>query len=399
MASNRSRQEKGIPSAADLPARVAELGPLIDSLAAEAEATRRLPPPLVDALLDAGLYRLLLPAQYGGAQVDPLTFFRAIEAVAAHDASAAWCLCQANGCAMASAYMEPAAAQEIWGRDPRAIVAWGPGESLATPVDGGYRLSCHCHFASGGRHASWLGSHAQVAGPDGEPQRHPDGSPVIRTMLFPAGEAAMSDVWDVIGLRATGSDDFEVTDLFVPEEFSLLREDPDTRRPHGPLYLFLAMNLYAIGFSATALGTARTMLETFKVLTLEKKPWLRTKLLKDEGVVQAEVARAQVRLAAARGFVERELEEIWQSVVTADELTIAQRMRIRLATTHAIHEAKEVADTVYDAAGATAVFAANAFERRFRDIHTVTQQVQGRKAHYQTVGAFLLGHPPDLSAV
>ena len=399
MASNRSRQEKAIPTAADLPARVAELGPLIDSLAEEAESIRQLPAPLLDALLDAGLYRLLLPAQYGGAQIDPLTFFRTLEAVAAHDASTAWCLCQANGCAMAAAYMEPAAAQQIWGQDARAIVAWGPGKSAATPVEGGYRLTCKCSFASGAHHASWLGSHAQVLGPDGEPERRGDGSFVIRTMLFPAGEAAMHDVWDVIGLRATGSDDFEVADLFVPDAYSLTREDPQQRRPHGPLYLFPAMNLYAIGFSATALGIARTMLQAFKDLALEKKPWLRKQRLKDEGVVQAEVARAQVRLDAARSFVERELDDIWRIVAAAGELTIPQRMRIRLATTHAIHEAKDVADAVYDAAGATAVFAGSAFERRFRDIHTVTQQVQGRKAHYQTVGAFLLGHPPDLSVV
>jgi alkylation response protein AidB-like acyl-CoA dehydrogenase len=112
--------------------------------------------------------------------------------------------------------------------------------------------------------------------------------------------------------------------------------------------------------------------------------------------VQYEVAQAEARMRAARAFVLSELGDIWQEVVATKALSIANRMRIRLATTFAIHEAKAAADTAYDLAGATAIFIGNDFERRFRDIHTVTQQQQGRKAHLQSVGAFLLGLPPDL---
>ena len=113
-------------------------------------------------------------------------------------------------------------------------------------------------------------------------------------------------------------------------------------------------------------------------------------------MVQSEVARAEARLSASRLFLLHSLDEIWREVVRADTLTIAQRMRIRLAATFAIGEATAVVDTAYHAAGATAIFQSNGFERRFRDIHTVAQQVQGRAAHFETVGGFLLGLEPAI---
>ena len=134
----------------------------------------------------------------------------------------------------------------------------------------------------------------------------------------------------------------------------------------------------------------------FTELAVDKRPPLAKRTLRDTGMVQYEVAQAEARIRAARAFVLSELSDIWQEVVATKALSIANRMRIRLATTFAIHEAKAAADVAYDLAGATAIFIGNDFERRFRDIHTVTQQQQGRKAHLQTVGAFLLGLPPDL---
>ncbi len=386
--------------AADILDRVQSLAPVIDRLAERAERERRLPAELLAELHDRRLFRLLLPAPFDGEEIDPVTFFRIIEAVAKLDASTAWCLCQANGCAMTAAYLEPAVAQEIWGRDPAAVLSWGPGsKSRAVREGDGYRLTGNWSFASGGRHATWFGGHAVVVAPDGTAERDADGAAVIRTMLFPARLATMTDVWDVIGLRATGSDAYAVADLFVRHSHSVTRDDPADRRHQAPLYQFPALSLYAIGFSGTALGIARTMLDTFKELAGGKTPRLARQMLRDNGVIQADTARAEARLGAARAFMVREVADIWSAVVARGRLTVAERMRIRLASTYAIHEAKAAADTAYDLAGATAIFASSRFERRFRDIHTVTQQLQGRKTHFETVGAFLLGHPPDLSVV
>jgi alkylation response protein AidB-like acyl-CoA dehydrogenase len=383
----------------ELLARVARAAPVLEAGADEAERLRRLTDEMQAALHAEKLFRLLLPADYDGLEVDLPSFFHAIEAVAKVDASTAWCLCQGNGCAMTAAYLEPAVAHKIWD-SPEAVLAWGPGPRCQAVADGeGYRLTGRWSFASGGRHASWLGGHAAVVEADGTPRLDAAGKPVERTLLLPMPDATWHDVWDVIGLCGTGSDTFETTEYFVRHDHSISRDDPAERRIDAPLYRFPAMSAYATGFSATALGIARTMLDSFVELALDKTPRMARSRLRDNGMVQWELGHAEARLRGARAYVLDEVGEIWNAVAATGELSVEQRMRIRLATTFAIHEAKGVADTAYDLAGATAIFARHAFERRFRDIHTVTQQLQGRKTHFQTVGAFLLGHPPELSLV
>jgi indole-3-acetate monooxygenase len=381
-------------------ARVRRIAATIEAEAEASERGLRLTPTLQAALHREGLFRLLLPRPFGGFETDPPTFFRVIEEVAKHDASAAWCLCQGNGCAMSAAFLGPEVAQEVWGDDPEAVLAWGPGGKSQAMVEGdGYRLTGRWAFVSGGRHATWLGGHASIIEADGSPRRNADGDIVVRTLLLPANEATWIAAWDVIGLRATGSDSYEVKDLFVRQDHAFRRDDPAERRYQAPLYLFPQMSLYASGFCGTALGIARTMLDSFTELAVDKRPPLAKRTLRDTGMVQYEVAQAEARIRAARAFVLSELSDIWQEVVATNSLSIANRMRIRLASTFGIHEAKAAADTAYDLAGATAIFISNDFERRFRDIHTVTQQQQGRKAHLQSVGAFLLGLPPDLDIV
>ncbi len=384
---------------AEILAAVERLGPVIDAAAETADRERRLPAELLDALHEAALFRLLLPRQFGGAEVGPPTFFQVIEAVAKHDASTAWCLCQANGCAMTAAYLEPEVADKIWGHDPRAVLAWGPGKGDAVVEGGAYRLSGNWSFASGGRHATWLGAQSTVVEPDGKPRRLADGTVAVRILLFPADQAEFTDIWDVIGLRGTGSDAYAVADLAVVHDHSVARDAPDERRCETPLYQFPAMSLYATGFSATALGIAQTMLAAFIALAAGKTPRLARERLRDNAVIQSETAQAQARLGSARAFLLSELSEIWDDVSATNRLTAAQRMRIRLAATHGIHEAKSTANMVYELAGATAIFASGPYERRFRDIHTVAQQLQGRRSHFQTVGAYLLGHPPDMSVI
>jgi alkylation response protein AidB-like acyl-CoA dehydrogenase len=300
---------------------------------------------------------------------------------------------------MTAAYLQAEVANEIWGQDAQAVLAWGPGRSSAVIDGSGYRVSGKAAYASGSRHAPWLGLHAAVVTEDGTPRRLADASPHIRTVLVPAAQAATIESWDVLGLRATGSDSFTVDNLPIRQEYAVARDDPAERRYQAPLYLFPAMSLYACGFSGTALGIARSMLDAFKQLASDKTPRLARQVLRDNAVIQAEVAHAEAQLGSARAFLLQELDAIWNEAVRSNEVTIAQRMRIRLATTHAIHAAKQVADSVYDMAGATAIFESSPFERRFRDIHTVTQQLQGRKTHFQTVGAYMLGLEPDLSVI
>jgi alkylation response protein AidB-like acyl-CoA dehydrogenase len=377
-------------------ARASALAPGIEADAEEIERERRLPRALVSRLVDAGLFRMLLPASLGGGEVDPATFVSVIEEIAKADASTAWCLCQASGCSMSAAYLPPAAAWEVFGSDPGAILAWGPGpDARAVAADGGYRVSGTWSFASGCRHATWLGGYCPIREPDGTPRRRAAGGVEGRTMLFPAAEATFVDTWHVGGLRGTASDTFTVSDLFVPRERAILRDDPAERQEVGPLYCFPIGSLYASGFSGVALGVARRTLDALVDLAYDKTPRGMKQTLRHDAVVQSHVAQGEAQLASARLFLLESLDEIWRAVRETGGITLAQRMRIRLAATYGIQQAKQVVDAAHQAAGGTAIFSSGPFDRRFRDIHAVTQQVQGRLAHFENVGRFLLGLEPD----
>ena len=395
---DRSWDRDGLerPSGAEYVERARALSPQIEEMADRIEQERRLPPPLVDALIDAGLFRMLLPRSLDGAEVDPLSFVLAIEEIAKADASTAWCLCQGAGCSMIAAYLLPDVASAIFGADRRAILAWGPGpDSKAGAVDGGYRVTGTWSFASGCRHANWLGGYCPIYETDGTVRRRRDGKIDARTMLFPASSATLIDVWHVSGLRGTASDAFTVSDLFVPERHAALRDDPSARQESGPLYCFPLGSLYASGFAGVALGIARRTLGAFVDLAQEKTARGMTRPLRDSSVVQSQVGKAEAHLRAARRLLLGTLGDVWQAVGRSGVLTLEQRIEIRMAATHAIGEAAQVVDTAYHAAGGTAIFTAGAFERRFRDMHAVTQQLQGRQSHFETVGQFVLGLEPD----
>jgi alkylation response protein AidB-like acyl-CoA dehydrogenase len=376
--------------------RARALAPQIEACADRIEQERRLAGPVLDALHAAGMFRLLLPRSLGGGEVDPATFAAVIEEIARADASTAWCMCQASGCSMSAAYLPPDVAAEVFGRDPRAVLAWGPGpDARAVAVEGGYRVTGTWSFASGCRHATWLGGHCPISEPDGSPRRNAEGRRIERTMLFLASSARIEDVWHVSGLKGTGSDAFTVADLFVPHEYSISRDDPAERRQPGLLYCFPTGSLYASGFAGVALGIGRRMLDGLVSLAKEKTPRGYKRPLGDSAVIQSQVGYAEAQLQSARRFLLSSLDEIWRSVGRSGVLTLDQRVQIRLASTYAIHQAKAVADMTHHAGGATSIFIASAFDRGFRDIHAVTQQLQGRQAHFETVGQFLLGHQPD----
>jgi alkylation response protein AidB-like acyl-CoA dehydrogenase len=384
----------GASGGSDHVARARRLVPLIAASGDQIEQDRRLPVPLFETLADAGLYRMLLPRSLNGDEVDPVTFVRVIEEVAKADASTAWCLCQASGCSMVGAYLSHEVAWDIFG-SPRSVLAWGPGPARAVAVEGGYRVSGTWSFASGGRQATWLGGYCPIYEDDGRPRLRADGAIEGRTMLFPATSAVMTDVWQVVGLRGTGSDSFTASDLFVPHPRSVARDTASERRVPGLLYCFPSGSLYASGFAGVALGLARTVLDALVELARDKTVRGGKRPLRENEVVQSQVAQAEARLRSARAFLLSSLDDIWRSVGKRGSLALDQRMLIRLAATHAIHEGKHVVDTAYHAAGATAIFSRGPFERRFRDMHAVTQQLQGRQAHFETVGQFLLGLDPD----
>jgi alkylation response protein AidB-like acyl-CoA dehydrogenase len=379
--------------AADALDQARRLAPAIAAAAPETETRRALTPAIVEALHDAGMYRLLLPRSLSGAELDLAGFSLVIEELAKADASVGWCVCQGNGCAQSAGYLQPGTAQEIFG-DRRSVLAWGPGSATVVEVAGGYRIGGRWSFASGIRQATWLGCYVPVPGADSKPLRAPDGTPLLRTFVFPAASAEIIDVWDVIGLNGTGSDSYQVADLFVPAERSFLRGE--AVRKDYPLYRYTINGVYMAGFPGVALGIARAMLEEFIALAGAKTPRMRQSTLRDDAVIQSQVAMCEAKLRSARAFLQETLDAGWASAA-AGALGIEQRIATRLASTFALNQAREVADLVFHAAGAGAIYASNALERRMRDIITVSQHLQARQAHYQTVGQFLLGLEPDLA--
>jgi alkylation response protein AidB-like acyl-CoA dehydrogenase len=383
------------PSRSDPVTKARDLGAAIVAAADELERTRRIPASLMAQLHASRLLRMLLPRSVDGDQVDPSTYLAAIAELSRHDGSIGWNVFVANSSALIAPFLELDVARQIFG-DPKTVVAWGPPNACkATAVDGGYRVSGTWDFASGCRQANWMGVHCPVVERDGNLRRDSRGQTVIRSLLFPVSEATLLDTWNPIGLRGTASDSYSLNDLFVAERFSSTRMEPALRRDRGPLYAFTQQGLYAVGVAGVAFGLARAMLDEFVELAGRKAPRYLSRLA-DNAVVQAEVARAEASLGATRAYLVDTLDTIYAHADDVEPIDITDRARVRLASTHAIHAALEVADFTYKAAGVDAIFPGSPFERRFRDIHTVSQQIQSRSAHYEAVGRILLGTIPEV---
>src|SRR4051794_13276142 len=185
------------PRAASPAEHLDQVRALASGLAAAAEEidrNRELPAAIIDAMVEGGLFRLLLPHSLNGAELLPAEYVPIIEEFAKTDASAAWCLNQNSGCSMTAAYLAPEVAREIFGA-PRGILAWGPGPGEARVAPGGFRVTASWSFASGSHHATWLGCHVPVIEADGKPRLRGDGNPVVLTMLFPKSATKFTDIW------------------------------------------------------------------------------------------------------------------------------------------------------------------------------------------------------------
>lgn len=368
---------------------------LLRTSAERIEAGRALPADIVAALHEARLFRLLLPRSLGGDELHPKTFAQVIELVAGADASTAWCLGQGAGCAMAAAFLKPEVARRLFG-PADAVLAWGAGiQGKAVATEGGYRVTGKWMFASGCANATLLGGHSYVFEKDGTPRMRADGRQLDRSVLFVRSKAAIHDMWYTLGLRGTASYTYEVADLFVPEEETVDREEPKELVEQGTLFLFPATLAYAAGFSALMLGIAQALVRELKALAMTKTPRAAASSLKESPVFQSQLAVLEARLRASRAYLHATLDDIWDKVEATGELPIEEAANLKLATTYVINQGVEIATEAYRAAGQTAIFPTNPFERRLRDALSASQQVQGRPSNFITIGRVMLGLPPD----
>jgi len=375
--------------------RARSLGPAVAAAADAIERTQTIPEPLLSELHAARICRLLLPRSVGGDEVEPWLYLDAVAEIGRHDGSVAWNVFVANSAALIAPFIPLDTARAIFS-DPRAVIAWGPPDPRyrATAVPGGYRVTGEWHFASGCRQASWMGAHCNVVEPDGSLRLNRFGRPTVKTLLFLKHHATPIHDWQTLGMRGTASEGYKLHDLFVPEDHTGTREDPALRRDPGPLYAFTMQGLYAVGVAGVAFGLARAMLDAFIALAGEKAPRGLVRLA-DSPVVQADVARREASLGSAHAWLVAILKDIWANADDVAPIDTDARVRLRLGCAHAIHAAIEIADYVYKAAGTSAIFLGTPFERRFRDMHTLSQQIQSRDAHFEAVGRILFNGDPE----
>jgi indole-3-acetate monooxygenase len=370
-----------------------QLVPQIRAAADDIEATRELPRPLFEALADARLFLMGVPRALGGLELDLPLYVQVIETLARGDASTAWAVNQGSTYGMFAAFMDPKAARDIWIDRPRSVVSNSPAPSAqAVVAPGGFRVTGKQGFSTGCMHASWVAAHAQVMENGAVRQRN--GKPEIRYCILPKTQAQLHDTWKTRGMRGTGTHTFEVKDVFVPEDHTVLTSR-DTLVSDGPRYRIPQTLTFAAGDGITALAVARSCLEAFFELAGAKAPRYMTGLLRDQSMTQVTVGQAEAALTSARLYLMDAVTGIWDDACKNGTSSMETRVALRLAGTHAIRVAAQVVESIYSDCGGSAIFEGNLIQRHFQDIHVITQHTQGRRAYYEMVGKYHLGLAVD----
>ena len=381
-----------------LVARARSAAATIAPLGAQIEAARRLPAAAVDALVAAGVFKLLVPRVYGGSQAHPSTFIAVVEQIAQADGSAGWCTMIGATSGLMSAYLDEDLAREVYG--PANAITCGVFAPMgrAVKTEDGYRVSGRWPFASGCEHSQWRMGGAIVTSErgGGPAELLPNGAPDIRSILFRADETKVIDTWDTSGLRGTGSHDIEARDVVVPHgrTFSLL----SGQQKHAG-YTLPFFGVLAAGVAAVGLGIGRAALDGFVAIAKSKTPPGSKRTLAHRELVQLDVARGEARLRAARAFLYQAMEEATAGWPADQTPSLALRARLRLAASHAAEEAAAVTALAYQAGGGAAIYAKSPLQRQFRDAHVVTHHLMVSPIATQLAGRLLLELESDTTTL
>jgi len=366
-----------------------EISGLAREQAGETESGRRLSEKLVAELCDSGLLRAGAPVEVEGSELAPATALRCAEEVARGDASAGWCVSIAITSSLLAAYLPPEARDELFGGG-KGIAAgvWAP-RGKARPVDGGVVVSGRWAFCSGITHADLLFAGCLIdsdALATGE-------RPVPSVVALPKEDLQILDTWHTLGLRGTGSHDAVADEVFVPAArvFSLF-DGPVLDRP---LYRFPIFGFFALSIAAAALGNARAAIDALVELAGGKVGLGSSRTLAERAPTQSAVAAAEASLSAARALYYAAIGAAWGASQGDGPVAVAQRNGLRLAATHAVRTSAEVATSMYDLGGGSAIYDDSPLQRRFRDAHTATAHFQVNEASRELPGRILLGQPAD----
>lgn len=382
----------------DLMTAARKLAPSIRAAADETERNRTLPEPIVQALADAGLYRMFLPRSLGGGEIEPLTYFDVIEELTRADSTAGWSVLISTSTMMSSVRAFDDDVLRPLFSSPRRTVMGGsaPARGRAVPVPGGHRLTGRWTQGSNVKIAGWFHVGAHVWDGDG-PKLGPGGAPIYLQCMIDPADAQVIDTWTTTGMRGTGSHDYEVTDLFVPEHLSHGAVTESVRS--GPLYQFVGWT--HIAHAALGVGIARVAIDEFIGLAGGKRAtWHATEgQLATRTTIQAKVAQAEALVGSARAYVREVTADTWETVSRGEKPSTDQRAVFRLAVAHAMASAVQAVDLMYTTAGATAIYAKSRLDRCLRDAHTAAAHVWVAPDTYEVAGRLLLGLDPGSTTI
>jgi alkylation response protein AidB-like acyl-CoA dehydrogenase len=376
---------------------VQALAPLIRAHADEAERNRRLSSVVVTALAEVGIFRMYTPRALGGLEVDPLTFYHVVEAIAHLDGSTGWCVFIAGGNPLLGAYLADKAAVEIFGRDPQAITA-GVVRPYGTAVvsDGGYHVSGRWSYASGCQHSTWIFCCCNVF-EGGQTRLAKNGDPEVRLFFLPIGQVSIVDTWDVSGLAGTGSHDVVIDQVFVPAPYTCYF-GPGMERQcthyQSPVYHYVLYASFALPIGAVALGIAQGAIDAGLELTQSKTSGGRTEPLREQPMFQIRLAEAVALVRSARAWLHAVVQHTWELLLTTGDVPFEARAELLLAAANATRSAALAVDILYTAAGASANYRRSPLQRALRDIHAATQHMGTAPQQFESAGRMLVGLPP-----
>lgn len=375
-------------TADDILERARELVPVLRERSADIEANRRLPEDVVALLRQGGVFRAAMPESWGGPALTSVQQAELIEILATGDASVAWCSMIGMDSGIYSGYLDEEVARQFYPRLDTATSGWIHPQGTAERVPGGYRVSGQWRFGSGSTHCDVLVAGCQVF-KDGEPEPDPVTGELMqwRVMVARPDQYEIQDTWFTTGLAGSGSCDYTVTDLFVPEEHSFSFHTP---RRTGPLHA--SPDAILRKMSGVPLGMARAAIDHVRDMAARRvdretgTPWL------SDHRIQAAVANAEMELSAARAFVYSSLQDQWAALERGDEAISHHRVTTAMARYNAFRTGRRVVSTLFDLVGGASVYRRKSpMDRWLRDANTMCQHAVAQDAILQLTGEVLLG--------
>jgi len=377
-------------------ARVADIAEVVRADAVAADRERRLGDKTVQALIDAGLHRMLLPPELGGGGLQWVESFPVIEALSRIDGATGWnTSIWAQTPTLALTLADESARDEVLADDALCSASLNWFNLRARRVDGGYVFDGKATFLSGSSHALWLSLGGWLVDDDGHPQ-FADGAPAVIRSIVPMSSVPVADTWHVSGLRATASNDAPVDGLFVPDGFisdvargRALEWLAADRANHVPL-----QSRFGAPFAYVGLGIAMGALDALGDIAAERAALGSSASLRERADVQLDVARARALVESGRAFVDQTWAGVLGKVERGERVTIEDQAMLRLSYVTAAEHAATATDLVRRTAGSAGIYESDRIERCWRDAHVVPAHAMVSPRAYERVGKVLLGLEP-----